>query len=377
MKHLNRYHLAMVPLLTLLAMSPTVLETQFPSRSIASVVNEEVKGHPKYEAFLTKIDQSTLKQDPEITLEKFKGKLDEVKTKFSKERENFKKEQSDKSLVEEQKKKAEELVVDILLLEGDLKILKEKQLIEQADDEASVKVIIETKDVAESILVDLEANEALVAKANEVVEEPKKDEEVPVVAEEPVVTPEPQTPVAPTPTPVVAEDKKDEEDKKEKEKCEAEEQNKVLTAQVEKLIEQQNQIMQTMLSMTQMMLQMQQQQMPNPYYANGGFQMPNPYQYQQPFSSGNWVYYPPGFQPNQGNIFQQPQQPYQQPYQRGFYTGDEGYQQQPNNWQLQPSYNFDPRYQTTQIAPGSFGSDAFSYNMGISMNNSPVLSQTF
>ena len=159
----------------------------------------------------------------------------------------------------------EKLVVDVLLVEGSLKDLQEKKGIEQAEEEASQKLITETKDIVEGLLTDLEANEILVAKASEPKQEEPKQEE-PKVAEEPKKEDKP----------VVAEEPKKEEEKKEepkkeevakeedkkeekKEVCEAEEKNKVLSAQIEDLLKQQSQIMQTLVGMAQMMVNMYQQ----------------------------------------------------------------------------------------------------------------------
>lgn len=362
MKHFNYHHLALIPLLTILAMSPSVMESTYSEgRTIASI-QEEVKGHPKYESVVSKIKPEEVK-DLEITPEKYKEKIGDLKVKLSKEKESFKKEQSEEALVNEQRKNIEKIVVELLLVEKSLKQLEEKSLLEKAEIDAGKQLIVESKDIVESLLTDLEANEVLVAKAKAPQDAPKiedpKKEDKPLLAE----------------GPVKEEPKKDEAPKKEI--CEAEEKNKVLTAQVEELMKQQNQILQAMIGMTNMMVtmfQQQQNQQPNPYYQNGPGFMTSPYQYQQPQTAGNWVYYPSGFQPSQSNIFAAPQgqqQQMQQPAQQqfgGIYP-DQMHQQQ-SNWSLQP----DPRFQTQaqpQQSYGTFGADPFSFNM----NPVPTMAQ--
>ncbi len=368
MKHFKRQHLAILPLLSILSMSPGVMESKFADRHIASVI-EEVKGHPKFEALVSKVDPKSILKDESLNIEKFKVKSEELKVKLAKEKAEFKKEQSDKDIVAEQRKKVEALVIDVLLVEGGLKELQDKKVSDATVDEESKKLLLESKDIVEGLLTDLEANEVLVAKASEPkVEEPKKEDK-PVVAEEPKKEEPKKEEDKPV---VVAEEPKKEEPKKEV--CEADEKNKVLTTQIEQLLKQQNQIMQTMMGMAQMMVSMHQQQsqqQPNPYYANGpGMNVQNPYQYNQPFTAGNWVYMPNGFQQNQPNIFAQPmqqQQPQMQQY--GIFPDQMHQQQSQSNWNLQP----DPRFQYQPTIPyGNFGNNGLSFNMS---NMVPTISQ--
>lgn len=376
MKHFNRHSFAIVPLLTLLSMSPSVLEKQHSYREIASV-NEEISATPKFDAMVSKVDQTKILKDPELTIEKFKSKRDGVLAKLQKTREEFKKEQADKVIVDEQRKLVEELVVDILVVDGAKKDLSEQKKIEESDSLASDESIKKSKEIAESLIGDLEANEVLVAKASEpkVEEEPKKEEPV-VVSEEPKKEePKKDEPVVASEEPKKEEPKKEEPKKEEEKKpevCESDEKNKVLTAQVQDLMKQNDQIMKTMMGMMQIMISMHQQQQqtpPNPYY-NSTFPIQNPYTYNQPTTAGNWVYYPQGFQPQQPNIFAAPQP------QMGGYYPDMMYQQQQyqpqNNWMLQPTMSFDPRYSQMPMQVGSFGNDAFSFNMG---NQVPTVSQ--
>lgn len=383
MKRSHHHQLAILPLLGILAMSPSVMTTHYASRGIASV-KEEVKKEesktPKYDALVSKVDQASIMKDVDNSIEKFKVKRDELSAKLKKEREDFKKDQSDKVVVEEQQKKVESLVIDVLLVEGSLKDLEAKKGIEQADDEASQKLISEGKDIVESLLNDVDANKVLVAKASEPkVEEPKKDEpkkEEPKVADEKKDEPKKEEPKKEEVK--VADEKK--EDKKEEKKeqtesekqiCALQDQNKLLSKQVEQLINDQKQIMSTFMGMAQMMVGMYQQQQANqhnPYYQNGPGYNSSPYQYNAPMSAGNWVYYPQGFQPQQQNIFAQPQQ------MTGIYPDQfYGQQQQPQGqWGLQPQMSFqpqqpsynDPRFtQYPQFTAGPFGDSAFSFNM--------------
>lgn len=401
MKRSHHHKLAILPLLGILAMSPSVMTSKYASRGLASVEDgkqevkkEEVKKEeikeesktPKFDALVSKVDKTTITKDLEITLDKFKVKRDELSAKLKKEREDFKKDQSDKVVVEEQQKKVESLVTDVVLVEGALKDLQEKKGIEQADDEASQKLISESKDIVESLLNDVDSNKVLVAKASEPkVEEPKKEEpkkEEPKVADEKKDEPKKEEVKKEEVKVTENKDEGKKEEKKEEKKeqtesekqlCALQDQNKLLSKQVEQLINDQKQIMNTFMGMAQMMVGMYQQQQANqhnPYYQNGpGFNQ-SPYQYNAPMSAGNWVYYPQGFQPQQQNIFAQPQQMvgmypdqfYGQQQQQG--QAQWGLQPQMNFQQQQPTYGTDPRFtQYPQFQAGPFGDSAFSFNM--------------
>lgn len=354
MKHFNHRHMAILPLLAILAISPDMMEQKHHhGRSIASVTEVE-KGHPKYEALVAKVKPDAAK-DIELSADKFKEKLGGLKLNLQKEKEEFKKQISDESLVSQQRKDIESFVAELALIDLAHKDLVEKKVLEETDAKSSLEVITESKDIIEGLLSDLESNEVLVTKSKE----PKKDDKPVVVQEEPKKE-EPKKEQGP----VITEEPK-------KEICEADEKNKILTKQVEELMKQNQQILQTMLGMTQMMLSMhqqQQQQQPNPYYANGpGFQT-SPYQYVQPQTAGNWVYYPSGFQPQQSNIFAQPQMPQYQPQMGGIYPD----QMHQSSWGLQP----DPRFQVSPVTPGNFGNSGLGFNMstpGPSLSQSPVM----
>ncbi len=403
MKHFYSHKLAILPLLGILAMSPSDMTSKFASRGIASVQEEvktEVKKEesktPKYDALVSKVDPKSIMKDIDNNFEKFKAKREDLIGKVKKEREDFKKDQSDKEVIKVQHERAESLVISMILTEASLKDLQEKKGIEQADDEASQKLLAEQKAVIESILVDLDANDVLLAKASEPkkeepkVEEPKKEE--PKVAEEKKDEKKEEAKKEEKKEEVkVAEEKKEEKKEQtpaEKQLCDLQEQNKVLTKQLEQLVADQKQMMNAFMGMAQMMVgmyQQQQQQAPNPYFQNGPGWNSSPYQYNQPQTAGNWVYYPQGFQPQQQNIFAQPQ------LNAGIYPDQfhmqqqvPSFGQQQQQWGLQPQMNFgmqqqqgqgynDPRYnQYQQFTPGSFGNDAFSFNMQPQMP-SPML----
>jgi hypothetical protein len=345
MKSFNRHQLAVLPLLAILSASPGVMESRGNHRSVASIAIIS-ESFPKLETFRKAQKPESIQKDQENTLEKFKVKRDALTGKLNKERESFKKDQSEKAIVEEQKKAIEALALEVLIVEADLKDLQDKKMIE-SEEEASIKAEAESKKMIESLLADLEVNQSLVAKVAEpMTDEPKKEE------------------------PKVEEPKKDEP---KKEVCESEEKNKVLTAQVEELLKQQQQILQTMMGMAQMMVSMFQNQQGNPI-ANSYAYEHSLYRYNQPTTAGNWVYYPNGFQPNQPNIFapQQPQQQQYQPYvpQGGGFYPDQAHQapipkDNQGDWSMRPTEFFpDPRFQTQYMAPGQFGNDPFSFNMG-------------
>jgi len=340
MKRFNRHHLATLPLLAILSASPSVMESTVNHRSIASIAIIS-ESFPKLEAFRKAQKPDSIQIGQENTLEKFKAKRDALSGKLNKEREAFKKDQSDKAIVEEQKKVIESLALEVLIVESELKDLQEKKLI-GSEEEASLKAEVESKKMIESLLTDLEVNQSLLAKA----QEPKKEDPK---KEEPKI-----------------EDPKKEEPKKEI--CESEEKNKVLTAQVEELLKQQQQILQTMMGMAQMMVSMFQNQQGNPI-ANSYAYEHSLYRYNQPTTAGNWVYYPNGFQPNQPNIFV--------PQGGGFYP-DQVHQapipkDNQGDWSMRPTEFFpDPRFQTQFMAPGQFGNDPFSFNMGSPV---PMLTQ--
>jgi hypothetical protein len=373
MKHFNRYHLGILPLLSILAMSPSVmLQSQPVTRQIASL--EAVKAQTKYETLVSKINKEILSPSDDLTPKSLILKRTDLRNQLNAEKEKFQKDQSDKDVVKAQRKSVEDLVISIAIMEVELKVLQNKSALDKTEEILTKKMIKESKATLEELLTDLENNESLVAKASEEVKEEEVKEEV---AEE---IKEEATEEAPK----VADSEESKEEAKEEviaestpskpEVCEAEAQNKILTAQVEDLMKQQNQILQALIGMTQMMLSMHQQQQqqqhaPNPFYANGpGFNGPYPYEYHKPQTAGNWVYYPNGFQPSQPNIFSPAQQPAPQ-FQQAQQTPQAG-----QGWELRPTHYFaDPQYMPQPIIPGNFGgSSPLTFNM---QNGVPTVSQ--
>lgn len=328
-KHFKRQHFAIFPLLSILSLSPTMVQTKFPERGIASV-QEEDKLHPKYEAFAAKVDSKLIVKDENLDVEKFKIRKEELKVKLASELEKLKKESADQNVVES-------LVVEILKIERGLKDLQDKKLTDASLEDESSKLIKESKDVLEKLISDIEENKTISQ-----VEEPKIEEAI-VAADVPKKEEKP-----------VATDVKIEEPNKEL--CEVTEKNKALTAQVELLFQQQNQILQSMLSMTQMMLQMQiQRQSEQQMNQHIGMQFQNPYPYTQP--SFNWGPMQYGLQGNQPNIFAQPSQA--QLSQGGFYP-DQIHQQFQPTW-AQPSQNFfNEPYRNSQPMMPAFQAQSFN-----------------
>lgn len=373
---MSRFHkksLAILPLLSILSISPTELEIKNHVRGPASAVVEDIGKmnpalemraappevveekkeekkieFPKYEALVSKVDKDSLLKDEKLDKEKFLVKEEKLKEKIAEAKKNSPQDQES----------IEKLVIELLIVEADLKSLKEKELIKLEEEEkASLLALADHKKVIEEILVNLEKSDIQIAEDKEV-----KDEEV-IVAEEKKEDKKEESPV-------VTEDKTDKSEKpvvvKSEETCEADEKYDVLSKQMEKLIADQSQIMMAMVNLTQTMMQMMQQQMQQMQ----SFQMPNMasiYQYQPQTTAGNWVYHPSGFQPGQTNIFA-PQPAQQQP--QGYFPEQSHMaQQQPqqqmgpqSNWNIAPQMSFqnNPAYAPMQVNPGNFGGMSFN-----------------
>lgn len=379
MKHIIRYSMAVLPLLSLLAMSPSDIQvkTQSNYRSIASALPEGKTfekelpklGHrpiPKHmlEGGPKEVKPEDKKEDKPVVAEE---KKDEVKPEDKKEdkpvvAEEKKEDKKPEDVKPEDKKEEKPVVADCEEKKPeDKKEDKtiEHPLIKQALEEGEKAAVAACKPKEEK-------------KPEEKKEENKKEEQI------------------------VVKDEKKPEDKKEekKEVCEQDEKVQALTKQVEQLLADQRQIMLTMMSMTQgMMTMIQNQQNQNPWapYMNS-MGMQSPYQYQSPVTAGNWVYYPQGFQPNQINIFAQPQMQAQQPMmqQQGGIFPDQMHMQQ-SSWGLQPQqYNFGQaqpmqpqqammpqqmQAQPMQPVQGTFG--ATNGAMGFNMSPSTPVSSIF
>lgn len=345
MSRFNHSFLAILPLFSILTMSPMQIESQFPSRSIAS---EVVTAHPKYEARAAKIDRTKIEIDKDLDLTCFSERGEAFRTRLLQERKDYKVDLVEKDGVAAQKARIEGLVSGLVDLEVDMAALKEKKAWEPTGEEIANKTIAELKTTLESLLQDEIENELAVLK-----EELKKEETpVVIVKEEPVK----EEPVKEEPKVETAQDDLI---------CDLEEKNKVLTSQVEALMADQKKIMETMLGMNNMMLQMfQQMQMSQPQYSIPSWLMSgslvNP-QFQYPQMSSPTIIMMNGYG-------QQGQQDYSfGNQQNGNQMGQQNYQQYGQSGQFQyqqPQYTTPTYYQPQQYTAGNFGSSPLSFNFG-------------
>ena len=345
MSRLNHHFLAILPLFSILTMSPMQIESKFPSRSIAS---EVIAAHPKYEARAAKIDRTKIEIDKDLDLTCFSERGEAFRTRLLQERKDYKVDLVEKDAVAAQKTRLDGLVSSLVDLEVDMVALKEKKAWEPAGEEIANTTMAELKTTLESLLQDEIENELAVLK-----DQIKKDE-----------------------APVVVKVETKEDDKI----CDLEEKNKVLTKQVEDLLAQQKKIMDTMLGMSSMMVQMNQQmQMPQQQYSIPSWLMSgslvNP-QFQYPYNSGptiimmgDYVQQGPQNLPNGGTQYgpQNGSQMGQLQYQQNGQSGQ--YQYQQPQAQYTPSY-----YQPEQFVAGNFGGPGpqfFNFGSGPS-NQLPI-----
>ncbi len=325
MSRLNHHFLAILPLFSILTMSPMQIESKFPSRSIAS---EVIAAHPKYEARAAKIDRTKIEIDKDLDLTCFSERGEAFRTRLLKERKDYKVDLVEKDAVAAQKARLQGLVSSLVDLEVDMVALKEKNAWEPNGEEIANTTMAELKTTLESLLQDEIENELAVLK-----DQIKKDE-----------------------TPVVVKVETKEDDKI----CDLEEKNKVLTQQVEDLLAQQKKIMDTMLGMNSMMVQMNQQmQMPQQHYSIPSWLMSgslvNP-QFQYPYNSGPTIIMMGGgsdYGPQMG----------QQNYQQNGQSGQFQYQQ-PQQQYIAPYSRPD------QFVAGNFGgNNSQFFNFGSGPNN--------
>jgi hypothetical protein len=343
--------LAILPLFSILTMSPMQIESNFPSRSIAS---EVVSSTPKYEARAAKIDRSKIEIDADLDLDCFSERGEAFRERLLEERKDYKVDVVDKDAVAAQRARLTGLVSGLVDLEVDMAALKEKKAWDPTGEEIANNTMNELKVTLESLLQDEIENELAVLKDSM----------------------KPEVEVAVTPEVIV----KEEEPKKEEPViCEAEERNKVLTKQVEDLLAEQKKIMETMLGMSNMMIQMnqnmqmaqQQQQYTIPSWLMSG-SLVNP-QLQYPYMGSPTIIMmvgnsqaPQSFFGGQGQQPQMGQQSYDQNMQSGQYQMP----QQQGGYYNQSPYMNDPRYSMpSPMIPGSFGNDPFQYNFGPGPSN--------
>lgn len=354
MSSTNHHFLAILPLFAILSISPMQLDSKTQSRSIAS---EVVEGQPKYEARAAKIDRSKIVIDKDLDLNCYNDRESALRKRILEVRDEYKVTETDKEAVSHQKLKVDSLISSLVDLEEDMKVLKEKKAFPKDDTKADVAVK-DFKVLIEGLLEDEKKNDEVVAKA-----EPAKEEAAKPAAET-AAKPEPSK----------------EEPKKDALLCELEEKNKVLTKQVEELLEQQKQIMQTMLGLNTMMVQMsqqqQQQQQPQmlPWWMTSGSMMPQAQVYptMPGLSQGQWIYYPNNMMPmvmGQQQTYE-PNVMTQQPQQQAPQLGNYSYQQAAQS----PGMSFLPQAQpymapAMSYMPGNFGSAPQNFaNNGSSFN---------
>ena len=351
-----------IPLLTLLSVSPAKLLKNKPLRSIASVEvveeKEEVKEEKKFPLFLeltSRIDPSNLLVVESITKESLKEKALTLSSQIQTESEKFNKDASDSIEIKIQRDLVESLVVDAVIFDKEVSVLDDKK---ELDEELKKEMLLagdSHKEALELLIGQLIVNE------NREIEPPKLADEEKV--EEKKEEKEEDS--------KLAEDKKEDKDEKKEDKkdeiCEASEQVKVLTAQVEKLMSDQSLILQTMANLAQAMANMtQNMQSQTPY-----FPMPQTaYQYHAPMAQGNWVYYPQGFnqQPNMNQGFY-PNQAFQPQMQQPM-QAPQGQMQ--NNWNLAPQQNFQFQ-QTPMPQVGQFGMGEQTPAPMFNLSHSPVI----
>jgi hypothetical protein len=360
---MSRSHfLAMLPLFSILTMSPMQLETKVAYRGIAS---ETISAHPKYEARASKIDRTKIEIDKDLDLTCFSERGEALRTRLLQERKDYKVDVVEKDAVAAQKARIDGLVSGLVDLEVDMAALKEKKAWElqvaadpaagKVGEEIADKTMAELKTTLESLLQDEVENELAVLK-----DKIKKEEAVVVVKEE--------------------EPKKEDEAKTKQEElvCELEEQNKVLSKQVADLLSEQKKIMETMMGMSNMMVQMNQrmqyqqpQQYSIPSWLMSG-SLINP-QLQYPYLGGS----PTIIMMNNGGGYNQPQdwssitgsqlggQNYQQNSQSGQYQLPQPQWQQPQMPQYQAYSGSPSSYgQPSNGQVGTFGSSDLSFNFG-------------
>lgn len=284
MSHSKHHLMALLPLMTILSVSPMKLtEKSMPTRSIATEST-----YPKYEEKSSKINKDALYKDEEITAEVFDQKADEYRKKLMKSRREFKAEEVDAEKVKIQNQTIDDIVIGLVLIEQNYALAKEAKRIR--GDELSIceATIEELKIVVESLLIDQQENEFFVLS-----DKVKKEE-----AQSKVTA----TEVEKTPTTEVA--KVTEETEKPEaghKKCEDE--NKVLTEQVTSLVAENKKIMDTMMSMMELFLKQSQSNFYLPYMS--GPQLASSIAFPQPITSanGNWVYYPEGMTPKEAPVY--------------------------------------------------------------------------
>ncbi|HXH32653.1 MAG TPA: hypothetical protein VNJ01_17780 [Bacteriovoracaceae bacterium] len=386
------HSLMIFPLLSILSLSPSSLIGHQPAqyRSFASIDQDDVRYEDVDELLKMKseLEQKISKaksESKDLKAEDLKKSVDALRKEvsdFQAMTEIFREKQLLKGSVEASFDKS---IAEYLVVQNELGVI----LVEKEKAAAAVAVTEEPK--KEDPKIEAPATPVVVTKEEPKKEEAKKDEpvKVEITKEEPKkdeqvkveVTKEEPKKDEPVKVEVTKEDpKKDEpvkveatkeepkksdvatkEDEKKPVHCDSDEKNKVLSTQVEELMKQNQQVMQTMMGLSQMMISMHQQQQRQPLYSSFGY-MNSPYQYQPPFAAGAMGYFPQGYQPGQPNIFATPQQyaPIAQPISQA----PAAPQQPPYSpWgPVAPQYQLDPRFTPMPLVPGTFGDLSFNFS---------------
>lgn len=294
MRHFKLHPLAVLPLLALLTVAPSELPFDSAGRSIASVITEEKAdtGTPLYDAMVSKLDRSALMKKDNVEIEQFITDLKDLDNKLE-----LKLKES-----APQRQEVESLAIKLVLSEDDLSVLQDKKLLTPEVEAEALEQMASNKTKLEKLLAQTEEKEEIVQTEPEV------------------------------------------------EEC-TDDKHAVLTTQVEQLMTQQTQIMESIMSMLGLMQQQQMNQW-NPYMHGPLVPYAHMYQYASSTSNGAWVYMPNGFNPTQfgaGFYPDQLQQPQPQPQLQ---------QQQWNGWGLANQYDLqlDPYYQVPgQNLSANFG----------------------
>lgn len=322
--------LMILPVLSLLSLSPHELGHKFTSRSIASadvvkpVSIEQIKKETSEIKAVVEDHKKDPKSDNEIALKICLERLNELEKSVpsvKKENKPSNKKESDLKVV---KKEIHEVKSDLT------EIINKNDETKDHDNKDSKKKseIVENKDLSDE-------DDKVLKKPSD---DNKKDHKIEVCSDQP--------------------------------------QNQ-FNEKLLKLIEQQNTIMSSMMNF------LNQKNQANLYGINFLPQvqfLPHNYQYQYApqTTAGNWVYYPNGYNPSQGTQPMPGTQPISNelmnniPHQNT--QAQHGQSQQPvSEWGLAPQtqlqFNQDPRFNVMPIQPGIFGNNGFSFNFTPNMNN--------
>ncbi len=351
MSHSKHHYLALVPLLSLLAMSPAKFETKTISRSLASVSEKEAeKPFPKYEEVAGKIDRSSIEASSQISRMDFDKKVISLKEKLKEEKKLLESEVKDPQVLEKHKASMEKIVAGVIQLEEDAKAIKDLDIDPSFPAPMLEGRILDLKATVEDVLVASEKK----------LEEPKKEE----VAVTDVKKDEAPAKEEPKKEEIAKDEKKEEVKPSENpEICELQEQNKLLSKQVEELLADQKKISESLVNITSTLAQLVQRQM-NPWanYTSGPMQaLSMTPQYPVPQNmGGQWIYMTNPQQVFGGSQYQfQPMQ-YQATQQQGM-----------QNFQLpqQSGFSFGNEYLPTQQTSSSFPVG----NLGQSQGFNPMM----